>query len=448
MRNNNKTNTDVMFCFLTDSQAEENCQAMKLFRGFFANQTLDISNDPSDCWRPQMRAYRAAILAFVAMPVLLVGCLESHHRSASPPEVCSKLNQIVQEVYDSYEFPGATAALALPDGKVCATAVGYADPDSNIEMNVESRMLSASIGKTYVSATALSLVGEGVLELDAPISKWLADESFFDLLPNASTITVRHLLTHSSGLVDHVYMKAFADLWAERGLSAPALKPRETIATILGQPALFKPGEGFSYTDTGYLLVGLIIEKASNKNYYQVLTETFLEPFALTRTSPSNKRDLKGLVPGYLSADNPLGVPTKTLDNEGLLVYDPLTEWTGGGLVNNSQDLARWGRILFGGRAMDWDYRTEMFKGVRRRNQETEYPKYGLGVTIFETSDGKSYGHGGWIPGYRSLLVYLAKTDSALAVQINTDIEMIGDETALDELRARLSELLLDASAS
>ncbi len=110
---------------------------------------------------------------------------------------------------EEYGFPGATAAYVLRDGTTGVVATGLADVEDGTLMTVRSRMLAASIGKTFVGATALALAREGVLELDAPVSRWLGDRHWFTRLPNHAAMTVRHLLNHSSGLPDHVHLKSF-----------------------------------------------------------------------------------------------------------------------------------------------------------------------------------------------------------------------------------------------
>jgi D-alanyl-D-alanine carboxypeptidase len=129
-----------------------------------------------------------------------------------PRPVEKKLLSLAAKLVEDHDLPGITMAVATADG-VVSVAAGAANTESGSVMSPETTMLAASIGKTFVAATMLQLVDEGRLELDAPISNWLADESWFDRIPNAQEITVRHLLNHSSGLPDHVHMQAFRDLW-------------------------------------------------------------------------------------------------------------------------------------------------------------------------------------------------------------------------------------------
>jgi D-alanyl-D-alanine carboxypeptidase len=224
----------------------------------------------------------------------------------------------------------------LPDGAILVAAAGWADLEAGTPMTPRARMPSASIGKTYVAAAAVALAREGVLDLDAPVSRWIGDRPWFARLPNRDAITLRHLLTHSAGLADHVHRERFAaDLarrWREPDNPFP---PEALVAYVLDLPPLFEAGTGWAYSDTGYILAGLVIEAATGRGWYEEITTRFLAPLDLTLTSPSDRRRLAGLVAGYTTTDNPFGFPAKSVDAAGALAWHPGIEWTGGGWVNN-----------------------------------------------------------------------------------------------------------------
>ena len=124
------------------------------------------------------------------------------------------------------------------------------------------------------------------------------------------------------------------------------------------------------------------------------------------------------------------------------MVWHPGTEGAGGGFVTTAADLALWGRLLWSGRAMDEPYLDEMLRGV-----ETGAPdrSYGLGVGIARSGDfGEARGHGGWIPGYVSSLRYYPAHDMAIAIQINTDVDMLGPEGAFDRIERAISAAILE----
>lgn len=321
-----------------------------------------------------------------------------------------------------YKLPGITATYVLPDGAGYSAAAGWADVESGAPMSVSSRMLAASIGKTFVAATTVSLARERNIDLDAPVSNWLGHNAWFERLPNHQSITLRHLLTQTSGLPNHVYMPAFVDAVA-RQWSNPGnpFTPDVLISFILDTEPLFSPGVGWSYSDTGYILAGLVIESVTKRSYYEELEERFLAPLKLDQTTPSDQRLLANLATGYVAADNPFGFPPKTIDHNGFMAWHPGLEWTGGGLISTSRDLAHWGDALFRGRAMPAPYLDTMLDSVAI-GADAPGVNYGLGIAINRSSElSPVYGHGGWIPGYSSSLRHYSQSEITIAFQVNTD---------------------------
>jgi D-alanyl-D-alanine carboxypeptidase len=248
-------------------------------------------------------------------------------------------------------------------------------------------------------------------------------------------MTVRHLLTHSSGLPDHVYDPDFGPALLNQESAAPYLLPRELVGFVLDDEPLFPAGRGWAYTDTGYVLLGLIIEEVTGRGYADVLETRFLDPLELVRTE-AQKNPIPRLAAGYLASDNPFGLPEKILQG-GALVLDPWTEYTGGGLVSNPQDLVRWAKALYEGEAMDALYLDELL-GSAVTTDDTGSSSYGLGVSIRATPLGLTYGHTGWFPGYNTLLAYYPDHGLAVAFQTNTDTGV-----DLGEARDELVSVLL-----
>ncbi len=259
---------------------------------------------------------------------------------------------------------------------------------------------------------------------------WLRDEPWFDRLPNRDTINLRHLLNHSSGIIDHVFDadSQFQEYFREQasaGNAAHTIDPRDLVQFVLDSAPLFPAGEGFHYSDTNYILLGLIIEKVSRSTYYQELSARLLNPLHLKQTSPLNRRAIDGLAQGYAPESQQLfGLPNTVVDG-GTLVFDPSLEWTGGGLVTNSEDLVQWAMALFEARAIDRQYVDEMLSSIAVPERFDDNPirnyGYGLGVNVARTSLGVAYRHGGFFPGYNSMLAYFPEFGIAVAMQINTD---------------------------
>ena len=345
-----------------------------------------------------------------------------------------------------YNFPGATAACILPDSSAVTVSTGFADVENNIKMKPESRMLAASIGKTFVGATVLALAQQNILSLDDPISKWLKNEPWFPNLPNHNEITIRQLLNHTSGITNHVYKKDFIESFQQNWETRKNIyTPQKLITYILDDEALFEPGKGWSYSDTGYIIIGMIIEKSTGNKYYEEVTERFLKPLKLTGTAPSNCLEIPNLASGYMGPDNIFNLPEKTTLSPGVMAWHPGVEWTGGGLVSNSGDLVIWAKSLFEGDAMKGDYREELLRLVPI-SSESQNRQYGISIAAYKNDKyGEVYGHSGWIPGYSSNLRYYPEYKVGIAFQINTDIGIVDDSTQLyNDMEKNLTKILIE----
>lgn len=335
------------------------------------------------------------------------------------------LNAELSDIIETYGFPGMTATI-IRDEDVWSGAVGFANRETELRMTPDTRMLAASVGKTFVAATVLKLDQQQALDIDDSISNWIGDRTWFDRLPNSELITVRQLLQHTSGLPDHVHLPAFSEL----GLDLAArIGPEGLIALILEEDALFAPGDGWSYTDTGYLLLGLIIEEVADQAYYDIVETEFLEPLRLDNTGPSNRFNIDRLARGYVSPASGLGLPQFTTDDVGNMMWNPSVEWTGGGFYSTSEDLARWGHNYLTGGLLGDEVLSEMTHGIAASGADpTSF--YGLGLSLrLDAAYGPTHGHRGWIPGYVSSLQYYAEQNLVVAFQINTDIGIIDAKT-------------------
>ena len=252
---------------------------------------------------------RSALRAGTTTALIAVACL-----AASDAAATSRLQAVVDSVRTAHDLPGLSAAYARADGSIESAASGLADVERGVPMRVDTPMLAASIGKTFVGATAASLADEGLVDLDAPISRWLAGRVWFERLPNHDTITLRHLLDHASGLPDHVhderFVRSFGREWDDPDAD---LSAERWIGFVLDREPLFPAGQGFAYTDTGFLLAGLVLEAATEHTLSESIGARFLDPLRLASTLPSDRPDLPGLACGYVAPDGPIALPRRTV---------------------------------------------------------------------------------------------------------------------------------------
>src|SRR5690349_13969021 len=199
--------------------------------------------------------------------------------------ISSSLRAKLIELHQDATFPGVTLGFVLPDGRSGSVSAGLADIENKTPLKPSDRMLAGSIGKTYVSAVILQVVAEGKIDLDSKIERWLGNEPWFSRLPNAKDITLRMLMTHSSGIPEHVLNKDFI---AEMRKDPDRIwKPAELIAYIFDAKPLFPAGQGWSYADTNYIIAGMIFERVTGKTVYGEVERRILKPMKLERTIPS-----------------------------------------------------------------------------------------------------------------------------------------------------------------
>ena len=359
----------------------------------------------------------ALALATASAPFLLRAQVQ-----APAPAPVSKINRLQQrlqakfdELHAAAAFPGGTAGFALPDGTSFGIATGVSDTATKAAMKPSDRMLMGSVGKTYVAAVALQLIGEGRFALDDKIEKHLGKEPWFARLPNARDVTVRHLMTHTSGLVRYEFKEQFtADLTRQPD---KIWRPEGLLAYVLDSPPPFAPGTDWEYSDTNYIVLGMIIERTTGSTYYAQMKKRLLDPLKLRDTAPSDSQRIPGLVQGYAGPNNPFGGTDAMIQN-GRFVINPQFEWTGGGVAGTTQDLARWARALYGGGVVPASLMPEMVNGVAAKLGPNT--KYGLGVIIRPTAFGTSYGHSGFFPGYLTEMMYFPDMKVAIAVQVNS----------------------------
>lgn len=323
------------------------------------------------------------------------------------------LTGLLEEARVEMKLPGVRAAVRLADGRIVRAAVGLADREAKVPLNDTVGMPGGSTGKTFVAALTLLLVEDGALSLDDPASKWLGDRDWFKRLPNADGIRVRHLLSHTAGIGDYPATKGYWMASIGRALRRGTIKfePEELIGFVLDAKPLFSPGEGFRYTDAGYLVLGRLIEAATGQTYYDLLEKRILGPQRLPEVRVADQSILPGITPGYMGG-------ARNLRKDGSMKIDPTSEWTGGGLVTNPTMLVQFFAALADGRVV----RPESFARMLEagwRNPDTPGSHYGLGV--FVHNDGRSFGHSGMWPGYRTEVTHHLPARVTIAVQTNRD---------------------------
>jgi D-alanyl-D-alanine carboxypeptidase len=357
------------------------------------------------------------IISLFVVCLLASAVVHGQAHDAKTTALILELQEKLDEWHKAGKFPGATLGVALANGKSFGLAVGASDRDGTW-MRSNDRMLAGSVGKTFAAATALQLIKEGKIGLDDKIEKYLGSEKWFSRLPNAKDITVRQLMNHTSGLVRYEFKEPFTkDLTAH---PKKVWKPAELVAYVLGEKPPFEAGKGWEYSDTNYIVLGMIIEKVTGKKFYDEANRRLLWPLKLDHTSPQDGPRLDGVIQGYAGPNNPFG-GTDEMIVKGKFVINPQFEWTGGGYVSTAEDLARWAKMFYEGKAFSPDLLPQVLDGVPAPMLGRE-TRYGLGTIIRKTQAGTSYGHSGFFPGYMTDVMYFPEHKVAVAVQVNTSV--------------------------
>jgi len=377
---------------------------------------------------------------------VLTLCLASFGSFAQPGGIPEGFAQEAKRIVDAAvadpDLPGMSVAVVFPGGETVRVAGGLARVEPKERMTPEARILSGSIGKLYCAVVVLQLAGEGVLELDGLVSEHLAERDWFAGFPNSDALTVRSLLNHTAGVPEHVWSATFRD--------ALAADPQKTwtfdelLAISDGANPLFEVGEGWSYADTNYLVLGALVEQVTGEAYEDVLRARVLIPLGLEDTLTNDGPELPGLVSGYSRLAGMFPISEETA-SDGVYAMNPSFEKTGGGITSTSADLARFAHAVFAGDLVPAGLRDELVEGVPAP-MLGQGVAYGLGVILTPTEHGTALGHSGIMPGYLSEVRHypglVEDGGVTVAVMVNTDrvAGQRGIAEALNGLSALLGE--------
>lgn len=353
------------------------------------------------------------ILAFIVF-ITSIGC--------SPPLADTSSGQGIQEVIDSLvaknDLPGLNLSIISDNGRQENYSSGYADIETRSDLNADHVLFSGSIGKTYAVAVIMQLVDEGKINLEDRFIDHFSDTAWLQYLPNINSITLKMLLQHTSGLPRYV-MKP--EIWITIKEDPDKVWTyQERMSYIFNDEPVHEAGKDWGYSDTGYILLGMLIEKITGKYYYDVVFERILNRLTLNDTYPSVKRNMYNLPQGYSRLPEYFQIPEKVV-TDGKYCFNPQLEWTGGGFASTTPDLARWAKTYYSGTI----FSDSLFQKVITPNEQGYLIQpglsYGMGSFIFDTEHGKAFAHSGFVPGFLSMFAYYPDLGISVALQINCD---------------------------
>ena len=334
--------------------------------------------------------------------------------------------------------PGVIAIVQRGDD-LAVHQFGLADLSDDQPMRIDDYMRIASVAKAFSGATALSLVSEGVLSLDDTVGARLPG-----LPAGWSAVTLRQLLGHTSGLPDFSQNAALGAAVQASPMKAPL--PREMLAYIKDEPLIFPPGSRYNYSNTDNIVVGLMVEAATNSTYTSQLETQVCKPLGLTRTSlPAGPEIPEPFIHGY---DND---PTQQPREDVSKVIAAGWPWASGGVVSSPGDLNSFIRGYVGGKLFDTKTQAQQRIAVEGAESDPTGPgknAAGLAVFRYETSCGTVWGHTGNIFGYTQFAAASPDGTGSVTVSVNEQLNANEGAPGVMEALREVEELAVCAALS
>ena len=356
---------------------------------------------------------RLAVISCVAL-ILSV----SYNAYGQSQAVKESIENRLEELVEQNSLPGMRFSIIYPEGDQIDCAAGFADSEKGILLDTEHIMFSGSIGKTYAVAVLMQLYEEEKIDLDARFIEFFPETAWLKRLPNMEQITVRQLLEHTSGLPRYIDEQGVWDSLYNNPDKVWDYEDR--LAFIFDKEPVHEAGNGWFYSDSNYLLIGMLIEKTTASPYYKDVKDRILEKEGLRNTVPGISREIINLPMGYSGLPPFFRMPEKVVEN-GKYAFNPQMEWTGGGFASTTGDLARWAKAYYTAKYFSAESLDQITTINPNGGNLGDGLSYGMGSFVFETEYGRMWGHTGFVPGFLSIFGYFPETSIALALQVNCD---------------------------
>ena len=354
------------------------------------------------------------ILPILSLVLLLASCTEQSdpentvviNQGTQSYYSVQKLDSTVNNCYQDGEFNG-TILVSRNKKVVYRKAFGYANFETKEKLIPESVFYLASVSKPFTAMAIMILKERNKLSYDDKLSKY-----FPEFPPYANLITIKHLLTHTSGILNHFRLNSYK----------PDLKNQDVLEILIRQKALeFKPGDRFEYSNSGYILLAMITEKVSGIPFHEFMKANVFDPLDMTNTLVYDES--KPLITNRAIGYNMDG----TLND-----YNILTTGAGG-MFSTVDDLYLWDQALYTGTLVSWGTIYEAFTPIILNGGEIY--NYGFGWFIYEDGKQKTVSHSGNFSGFRTYIgrdlvnknAYILLTNNGDALDMNKVVDAIRD---------------------
>ena len=336
------------------------------------------------------------------------GSRQSNGKSAPTPNL-ARMEQVVQSFVKDKQFMGAVL-VARGNDVLLDKGYGFANLEWNIPDSPKTKFRLGSITKQFTAASILLLEERGKLKVDDTVRKYMPDA------PAAwDQITIFNLLTHTSGIPNFT---SFPDY---RKLEPFSATPEELVTRFRDKPLDFPPGEKWSYSNSGYVLLGYLIEKISGESYAQFVQDNIFKPLGMADSGyDSNSTVIENRASGYTRGQN-------GIVNAGYI--DMTIPLSAGGLYSTTEDLLRWEQGLFGGK---------LLSPASLKKMTTPFKNdYGFGLGVRSVNGHQEISHDGGIEGFNTALAYypndkltvvvLGNVNGSAPQEIATDLHTIAE---------------------
>jgi D-alanyl-D-alanine carboxypeptidase len=370
-------------------------------------------------------ALRRLSAGLIALVVVLVtaGCFQATRSADTAGTPDARLQQLLDRWRHRADVPAVTVAVTGSGRTRLVAASGTGQRGGDDRVTTESQFRIASITKMFVATVVLQLVEEGRLRLDAPVADYVPGFAL------ARGVTIRQLLNHTSGIPDYGRTKRFNEgLLADRDRRWSS---DEILALVAGFRRDFRPGTNYLYSNTGYILLGKVIDAVTGSTWAGEIRRRILDPLHLQHTYIPGFENVQGrVVPGYIDVNQDgheenteTGRPWPSLET---------SEDSAGAIVSTAGDLATFGTALFHGKLVRPATLRQM---VAEGPHHPRIANYGLGVQTYRPDYQLTLrGHGGMTLGFKSVLWYVPNHD-VLVVVLTNDVR--ADPSDLAELMIR-----------
>jgi CubicO group peptidase (beta-lactamase class C family) len=310
----------------------------------------------------------------------------------------SKIESILQEKYPP-KAPGATFLIAKEGNIIYKKAFGLSNLELNVPMQPNNVFEIGSMTKQFTAISILILMEKGKLNLNDKITKFIPD------YPEGDKITIHHLLTHTSGIKDFTRVKGLNKI-AKRDLS-----PKDLIDFFKNEPMDFQPGEKFKYSNSGYIILGYIIESVSGESYADFVEQHIFKKLNMKNSYyASHRKVINNRASGYHKKGNEY-VNSRYIDFS--------IPYASGSLMSTVNDMYKWQEAIKNNLLISKETTEKAFTNYTLNNGK--HIDYGYGWHIETTNDIRSYEHGGSIFGFKSMGVYLPDLDIYVIGLTNCD---------------------------